>query len=232
MSNRTTYALGAVAVAVVVVLVAYFMHSSGGGAAAKVRDDGYGAAHDTSVSALLDSDGAIVLGKSNVKTIDVFEDPMCPSCGALEHIYGQEIAHRIDDGKLAVRYRLVNFLDPRSSSKDYSTRAIAANECVAGDGDGPLYSRFHQAMFTTEQPTEGGGKTDEQIAAVAKSAGASADVVTCITKKERVDTARAHADAALAALKKAAGDVATPTVLNNGKEVDVNDSDWVVKAAQ
>ncbi|MBF5000826.1 thioredoxin domain-containing protein [Nocardia sp. BSTN01] len=230
MSNRTTYALGAVAlvvVAVIVVLVVRWNSDHG----LTVQEDGYGAAHDPAVQALLDSDGAIVLGKTSAaKTIDMFEDPMCPSCGALEHYYGQQIAKAIDQGKLAVRYRFVNFLDPKSSSKDYSTRAVAASECVADAGDGPVFSKFHTALFTTKQPSEDGGNlTNDQLAAIAKDSGASAEVQSCIAKGDRVDSARNHAQSSLAALKDAVGQVQTPTVLDGGKNVDVENSDWVTK---
>ncbi|WP_227983602.1 DsbA family protein [Nocardia spumae] len=232
MSNRTTYALGAVAlvvVAVIVVLVVRWNSDHG----LTVQEDGYGAAHDPAVQALLDSDGAIVLGKTSApKTIDIFEDPMCPSCGSLEHYYGQQIAKQIDAGKFAVRYRFVNFLDPKSSSKDYSTRAVAASECVADAGDGPVFSKFHMALFTTKQPSEDGGNlTNEELASIAKDAGASAEVQQCISRGDRVDSARNHAQASLTALKDAVGQVQTPTVLDGGKNVDVENSDWVTTVA-
>ncbi|MGF6883686.1 protein-disulfide isomerase [Nocardia sp. GAS34] len=233
MSSRTTFLLGGVALVVIVLIVVYLVHSNSGGAL-KVQDDGYGAAHDPAVSALLDSDGAIVLGKPNAaKTIDVYEDPMCPACGSLEHYYGQQISKEVDAGKLAVRYRMVNFLDPKSGTKDYSTRAIAAIDCVAADGDGPAFSKFHLALFTTKQPSEenGGSLSNDELAAIAKDAGVSADVQQCIAKGDRVDEARDHAQAALAGLKTAVGQVETPTVLDGGKNVDVNNQNWVTKLA-
>lgn len=233
MSSRTAYVLGAVALVVIALIAVYVVRSNSGGGL-KVQDDGYGAAHDPAVSALLDSDGAIVLGKPNAaKTIDMYEDPMCPACGSLEHYFGQQISKEVDAGKLAVRYRLVNFLDPKSGTKDYSTRAIAASDCVAADGDGPTFSKFHLALFTTKQPSEenGGSLGNDQLAAIAKDSGASADVQQCIAKGDRVDEARDHAQAALAGLKSAVGQVETPTVLDGGKSVDVSGQDWVSKLA-
>ncbi len=230
MSNRTTYLLGGVAIVVIALVVVYLVRSNSG-SDLKVQDDGYGPVHDAGVIALIDSDGAIVLGKPNAaKTIDMYEDPMCPSCGSLEHYYGQQISKEIDAGKLAVRYRFVNFLDPKSGSKDYSTRGIAASECVADDGDGPTFSKFHQAIFTTKQPSEEGGNlTNDQLSAIAKDAGASTDVQQCIAKGDRFDEARDHASAALTALKSAVGQVETPTVLDGGKNVDTDNQNWVTK---
>ena len=233
MSSRTAYVLGGIALVAIALIVVYVVHANSG-SAMKVQDDGYGPAHDPAVSALLDSDGAIVLGKSNAaKTIDVYEDPMCPACGSLEHYYGQQISKEVDAGKLAVRYRLVNFLDPKSGTKDYSTRAIAAIDCVAADGDGPAFSKFHLTLFTTKQPSEenGGSLGNDQLAAIAKDSGASSDVQQCIAKGDRVDEAGDHAQAALAGLKTAVGQVETPTVLDGGKSVDVSDQNWVTKLA-
>ncbi|MFI6868933.1 DsbA family protein [Nocardia sp. NPDC050406] len=233
MSNKTTYALGGVAVVVVALIVfALFRWNSGDG---EIRNDGYGAAHDPAVSVALDSDGAIVLGKPGVtKTVELYEDPICPACGSLERIYGQEIAQQLDEGKIAVRYRLVNFLDEQSDSKDYSTRAIAANECVAQNGDGVVYSKFHEQLFTTKQPTEGSGDlSNTDLAAIATAAGAPADVAQCITTGARLESAGNHAEAALTALKAANdGKVATPSVFINGNKIDWNDQEWVLTAAK
>ncbi|WP_328289818.1 DsbA family protein [Nocardia aurantiaca] len=233
VSSKTTYALAGLAVVVVAVIVAaVYLWNRGGGD--KVRNDGYGPVHDRGVSVALDSDGAIVLGKPNAKTIDIYEDPLCPACGQLEKIYGQEIAQQVDLGKIAVRYRLVNFLDPQSRSKDYSTRAVAANECVAQAGDGPVYSKYHSLLFTTEQPSEGGPDHDnKELAAIAKEAGADDDVAKCITSGDRADTGRAHAEAALKALNDALNNrAATPSVFIDGKKVDVNNENWVLDAAK
>lgn len=235
VSSKTTYLLGGVAVVVVAVIVIALYSWNRGGGSETVRNDGYGSAHDPSVSVAMDADGGIVLGKPGVaKVVDLFEDPLCPACGHLEKIYGQEIAQQVDQGKFAVRYRLVNFLDDRSKSKDYSSRAIAANECVAQNGDGPIYAKFHTLLFTTKQPEEGGADLDNKaLAAVAKDAGAGDDVAKCITSGDRGETARNHADGAMKALTAASGDrVGTPSVFIDGKKIDTTDQNWVADAAK
>ncbi|MCU1642499.1 MAG: serine/threonine protein kinase [Nocardia sp.] len=233
VSSKTTYALAGVALAVVVLVIfALYQWNSGGTVA--VRDDGYGPVHNPDVTVAMDSDGAIVLGKSGVKTIDVYEDPLCPACGQLEKTYGQEIAKQVDEGKLAVRYRLVNFLDSRSRSKDYSTRAVAASECVAQAGDGPAYGKFHTLLFTTKQPEEGGpDHSNQDLATIAKDAGATDDTLKCITTADRLDSARNHAEAAMKALTAASGGgAATPSVFINDKKIDVTKNDWVLNATK
>ncbi|RJO75086.1 serine/threonine protein kinase [Nocardia panacis] len=227
MSSKTTYALGGVAVALIALIVIVALRW--GRDEPSIRDDGYGPVRELSVHSSL-RDGVIQLGRDNAgKTIDIYEDPLCPACGTLERIHGQEIAQKMDEGKLAVRYHLLNFLDKRSSSKDYSTRAIAANECVAEGGSGPVYSKFHQQMFTGKQPKEGGADLNNaQIADIARDAGAPEPVVHCVASGAKVAAAKTDADTALTALQGVIGpNAGTPTILDAGNKVDWQDSEWV-----
>ncbi len=229
MSSATTYALGGVALALIVLIV--ILAFRWGRDDATIRNDGYGSVHSADVHAVLDqNNGTILLGRPDaVKTIDVYEDPLCPSCGALERLYGQEIAQQLDAGKLAVRYHLVTFLDPKSKSKDYSTRAVAANECVADTGSGPVYSKFHALLFTSKQPKEGGADlSNDDLANVAKESGASLEAVQCISSGAKLDAAKIHAQMARAALTDANGEVATPAVFDGKNKVDVNNHEWVL----
>lgn len=229
MSSATTYALGAVALVLIVLIVIAAIRWGRDDAA--VRNDGYGSVRNETVHSVLEQNGSILLGRADAKkTIDIFEDPLCPGCGSLERIYGQEIAQKIDEGALAVRYRLVNFLDARSRSKDYSTRAVAANQCVAEAGSGPVYSKFHTALFTAKRPSEGGADlSNEELAAIAGDAGAAESVRQCIATGAAVDSARTDAMAQTAALGAAlGGSAATPAVFDGATKVDTNDENWVV----
>ena len=74
---------------------------------------------------------------------------------------------------------MLNFLNPRSFSGDYSTRAAAALLCVAQEGGTQpgLYLAYHSALFATDnQPAESGTAdlTNEQLAELATSIGAPA----------------------------------------------------------
>ncbi|WP_280235186.1 DsbA family protein [Nocardia cyriacigeorgica] len=231
MSSKTTYALGAVALVLIglVVFLAYTWMDD----EAEVRNDGYGSVRDAAVVAAAQPDGAVVLGRPGVtKIIDVFEDPLCPACGALEHIHGQEIAQKIDEAKLAVRYRFVTFLDPKSASGDYSTRATAALQCVAADGSGPAFSKFHDALFTTRQPDEGSDLSNDDLAALAKESGATDTATECITTGTQLDAAKVNAikaDAALTTLLD--GPAATPSVFDGTTRIDVGNETWVTDTA-
>jgi protein-disulfide isomerase len=233
MSSKTTYALGGVALALIVVIVILALRW--GRDETTVRNDGYGPVHNAAVVAAVQPDGVILVGRPDArKTLDVYADPLCPGCGSMERVYGQEIAQQQDEGTLALRYHLVNFLESKSGSKNYSTRAIAANECVAEAGSGPVYSKFHALLFTTKQPKEGGSDlSNEELAAVAREAGASDQVAQCIASGAKVDAARAHAQGALATLNELLdGRAATPSVFDGKTKLDVNNEEWVVEAAR
>lgn len=231
MSNRTTYALGAVALGLITLIVffAYRWGSDG----AEVRNDGYGTVRNEAVRTSLESSGAVLLGRPAApKTIDIYEDPLCPACGTLENLYGQEIAQKVDEGELAVRYRFVNFLDPKSASGDYSTRATAALQCVAETGSGVVYGKFHDALFTTRQPDEGADLTDDELLTIATEAGASEEARTCLSTGARTQDAKNQATAAVDDLSAALdGAAATPAVFDGTAHIDVNEPEWVQKVA-
>ncbi|MBW0271324.1 serine/threonine protein kinase [Nocardia sp. MH4] len=233
VSSNTTYALAAVAVVVIGLLVfAAFKWTKQ--APTEVRNDGYGAVRDAAVQVTTTPEGVIRLGKPDAtKTIDIFEDPICPACGVMETTFGQELAQKIDEGKLAVNYHFVTFLDPQSKSKDYSTRAFAANLCVAQAGSGPAYSKFHEALFTTKQPEEGGDDlSNPALATLAVESGAPESVGPCITNGTQLDAARAAAKKNLDDLDARTGNkAATPAIYDGTTKIDWTDANWVVTLA-
>ena len=85
-------------------------------------------------------DGVFVGSLAASTTIDIFNEPICPPCGSFIRSNAGDIDTAVNNKKLAVRYHLVNFLDDRSRSKNYSTRAVAATYCVAAQNDPKLYT--------------------------------------------------------------------------------------------
>ncbi|MBJ8343535.1 DsbA family protein [Antrihabitans sp. YC2-6] len=228
-NNRTTYILGAVAVIVIaVVVIGGVMWQSNRN---KPRNEGYGSVQNTQVEVALQPDGVIRVGAANAPTtIEVFEDPLCPVCGEFEKKFGQEIAQKIDEGKLAVDYHMLNFLNEVSHSGDYSTRAVAASQCVAESGNAVAYGKFHDELFSPgNQPAERGSSdhTNDELGRMARDAGANDAAVACITSGEKVQGAGQSATAAAQYLMVNTGRVGTPTVLQDGKSVDTSDNEWV-----
>ncbi|NLE81917.1 MAG: DsbA family protein [Rhodococcus sp.] len=228
-SSKSTYILGGLAVLVIAVIVI------GGVILQNQRseplNDGYGGVKNSEVEVQAQENGVVLMGTPDAATtIDLFEDPMCPACRLFEERYGQQMAQAVDDGEIAVRYHLMNFRDEASASGDYSTRVIAATTCVADSGDAIAYSAFHTALFDeANQPGEGGGSdpSNEELAQLARDAGASDDAATCIESGAGMEQAAAHAAASSDTLS-AAGANSTPTVLHNGTVIDpFGDADWI-----
>lgn len=243
-SSTATYVLAAVAVVVVVIVVVVAIVWQRGDDAP--RNDGYGSVKNSAVEVVVLADGVVQLAipqavKSSsadseppgpTPMVDIFEDPMCPFCGQLEVEYGQELAQKMDEGVLGVRYHLVVLpqLDAASASGNYSSRAVAASHCVAESDNAIVYSAFHSTLFSADfQPAENGDNdhSDAELADMARENGASDEAVRCITSGAMAETAAADADTARAALAST-GAAGTPGVLVDGQIVEaLRDSGWV-----
>jgi serine/threonine protein kinase, bacterial len=164
------------------------------------------------------------------KTIDVFNEPMCPQCGTFIRSYSTEMQTATNDKKVKVRYHLLNFLDNKSASGDYSTRALAASLCVASANDPKLYTDFYAGLFAGDfQPKEGGSTdpSDSDLAQVATSVGAPSSVADCITSGQQLRSARTKATNAQDTLQGLMSDSSTPAVFDGKTKVDTSDSGWL-----
>ncbi|MEJ7651641.1 MAG: thioredoxin domain-containing protein [Nakamurella sp.] len=186
------------------------------------------------VTATLGDSGAIEVGSPSAKIVlDVYEEPLCPPCATFSARYGPDIATAALSGKARVRFRIANFLDNRSHSKNYSTRAIAALLTVlAYDRDPRTLLAVQDAIFDEKnQPAEDAAKdlTDAQLATLAQRHGAGRESVAAIRKGLVRKTA--EATARLTDSFMAAQDLSgVPAVQLNGRTVDLDDPQWLSKA--
>jgi len=232
-NNRTQLIIGVVAVVVIAAIIAIgiVMNQK----ATAVQNAGYGA---STKSVATESGGVVTVSNptasgTSTKTIDLYEDALCPICAEFESQFGQQINQAVDEGKLTINVHMLTFLDPHSFSQNYSTRAAAALLCVAQE-DGSqagVYLGFHSALFASgTQPTEGGTSdlSDQQLADLATSKGASEAAAQCITSGQNVAAATAADKSSTATLSTATGgQVGTPTVVQNGKPVNIQSPDWL-----
>ncbi|MBY6412371.1 thioredoxin domain-containing protein [Rhodococcus sp. BP-252] len=230
-SSTSTYILAGVALVVVVIVVVVAILWQRGGD--EPRNDGYGSVKNADVALTVQDGGVVQLARPGATTtVDLFEDPMCPFCGQLEIKHGQELAQKIDDGAVAVRYHMVVLpgLDAVSASGNYSSRAAAASQCVAASENAVVYSAFHSGLFAADfQPEENADsdRSDSELADLARRSGASDVTAECITSGAMAEQAAADADGAREALA-ATGAAGTPGVLVDGSLVDaLRDSGWV-----
>lgn len=232
-NNRTQLIIGGIAIVVIIAIVVFGVVLNRQQTATQA--EGYGAS--TQSVATASADGVVTVtkpGSTPKATIDVYEDALCPACAELERQFGQQINQQLDNGNLTVNYHMVDFLNRSSHSGDYSSRAAGALLCVAQDsGAQPgVYMALHSALFAPEnQPAENGSSdlSNQQLADLAKTAGASDQAQTCISTGANTQAAATAAATFMTNLGTITGGRAgTPTVIYNGAPVTLN-SDWLTK---
>jgi serine/threonine-protein kinase len=176
-------------------------------------------------------DDAVSIGADDApKTIDVFNEPMCPPCGQFIRNNSTKMQTAINDKKIQVHYHLLDFLDPKSASGDYSTRALAAALCVASANDPKLYTDFYAALFASDfQPRENASSdpSNDDLAQRAESMNAPSSVTDCIKSGQQLDAAKTKASNAATTLQGLMPEPSTPRVFDGKTEVDTTDSDWL-----
>jgi serine/threonine-protein kinase len=176
-------------------------------------------------------DGVFVGSSTAPVTIDIFNEPICPPCGSFIRSNAADIETAVNNKKLAVRYHLLNFLDDKSHSKNYSTRAVAASYCVAGQNDPKVYANFYAGLFASAfQPAEAApeDRTDGELAQLAKTNGADANVINCIKSGADVATAQTKVEAANQTLASFNAN-GTPFVWDGNRSVNYQDAGWLTK---
>ncbi|KWX67664.1 DsbA family protein [Mycobacterium sp. NAZ190054] len=151
--------------------------------------------------------------------LSLYEDFLCPHCGAFEQQFGPTIEKLIDSGAVAADYYMVGILD-RPQNNNYPSRAGGAAYCVA-DESVDAFRRFHTALFA-QQPGEMGTAYPDnaRLVEVARQAGASGAVPDCINKGTYVDM--------VAGLASATGIKSTPSVRINGEDYQYSTPDALV----
>jgi protein-disulfide isomerase len=233
-ANRTQMIIGGIAIGLIAVIVVVGLVLNKKQNAAPVTD------HPVSTNSTASlADGVItVTGGTPAVTIDLYEDGICPNCKDFEGQYGQQVMKGVDEGKLAVRYHFLNFLNANSASKTYSTRLAAAMQCVASvpadQAPKGLFLNFHSTMFSGGvQPAEQAATdlSNQQIADLAVKAGAPASAATCISTGANVTAAETAAKTAAAQLTALVpnGNYFTPSATQGTTLLDLNSTDWLTK---
>ena len=117
---------------------------------------------------------------SGKPVLEMHLDFMCPICGQFEEINGEDFQEIIESEEATVHLVPRRFLDPQSTTGDFSTRSANALACVYDESPENALT-FQQLLFAT-QPAEGSaGLTDEEIWGYAQEAGASEEVQECMS---------------------------------------------------
>lgn len=174
-----------------------------------------------------DGDGVLLGSPIAPVQLEIFCEPQCPHCAELEAADGDRLAGALADGRLAITYRWLTFLDGRHHN-DVSARVTNALFVAADPATPPTaYQAFVQDLYH-HQSADGPSKDD--IAAMARDSGVPVAVADRIATGDIVVDAAAVNDANKARLKEENPDnPGTPTVYNvNTKSlVDTQDSGWL-----
>ncbi|MET1037666.1 MAG: thioredoxin domain-containing protein [Aeromicrobium sp.] len=145
-------------------------------------------------------------------TVVLYEDFLCPACGAFEAAAGDFLRDAADDGEISIEYRPFAFLH-QASTNDYAARAWNAAACV-NDASGPdAFTAFHDLLFQN-QPLEGGdGPEDAELVDLAEQAGVTG-IDACIGEQTFTPWVEAALDRG-----RDDGVSGTPTVRIDGQDV-------------
>lgn len=174
--------------------------------------------------------GVIIVGEQDAPVIQVWEDFNCPACASFEGQYGESLATAVEAGDLRVEYHNLDFQNRASTSGEYSTRAIAAIQCVAAKDTLSVFFDVKNAYYANQPAGQGGDLTAGELADIAESAGASADSVECIGNVESnggLEKAEDSAQNADRSIREVTDSVSTPTVAFEGEVVELGNAAWL-----
>ena len=169
------------------------------------------------------NDGAITLKSESVKKgtpeVDLYEDFSCPHCAELAQATDEDMKKAIEDGKLIVHVRTLNFLDGKEieTQEGHSTKAVAAMSELSKSGDVKTYWNLRDYMLQNQQKVATSWEI-EDIAEAAKELGAEDNVVESMKNvdiKQGNKVAKTNYDK----LDKETGSVSSPRIVKDGKDV-------------
>ena len=162
-------------------------------------------------------------------TIEIFEDFSCPYCGELAKGTDADMKKAIEEGKLNVVIRTLNFLDGKDleSSSGHSTKAAAAMNAVAQAGDVQTYWNLRDVLMQSQKDVY--NKWDiEDFANAAKELGAEKDVVDAIKKADIKELGNTPAAANAKELEEETGELSSPRVIYQDKDL-IGDNENIMK---
>ena len=155
----------------------------------------------------------LVVGPDDAKHhVIIYEDFLCPICGALEKGSETEIAKLAGEGKVQVEYRPFDLLSGNVHA-DYPIRAAGAFSIVLKAAGPEVALKFHNLLYQNQPNEDGPYLSDEDLVKYAVEAGAKEAQV-----KSKIESDAGKAWVATATKKAfATGLQGTPTMIVDGQ---------------
>ena len=154
----------------------------------------------------------------NVPTVEVFEDFSCHYCAQLETASSDDVKKALEDGKVKVEFRFLNFLD-RGDESGPSTRGAAVAWAVAKTGDVDAFWNLHRLMMEEQSTVTRQWEWDD-LANAADKMGVDGGVVDKIRDKSVKDEGAKISRENDKEVEKREGEVSSPLLYKNGKRFD------------
>ena len=151
--------------------------------------------------------------------VSLYEDFLCPHCGAFEQQFGPTINQLIDSGAIAADYYMVAILDQQGNGLLVARvqRRILRGRRGQDAQQGSLQALPRRAVRTAAPGAARGSYPDNaRLIEIARQAGAGGSVPDCINKGRYVNMAQG--------LAQATGINSTPTVKINGQEFAITET--------
>lgn len=159
---------------------------------------------------------------STATRVDMFLDPQCPGCGAVERGIGDRIAELVEAEEIDLYVTPVSFLD-RATTDRYSSRATNAIITVAEKTPENALDFIHAIYAEDVQPGETGGASgvsDDKLAEIAVSVGVPQDVADTFKNHSYFDWIKSNTETQQARTDLFATGFSTPSVFLNVEYVD------------
>lgn len=154
----------------------------------------------------------------DVPVVEVFEDFSCHYCAQLEAASSADVKQALEDGKLKVKFRFLNFLD-RGDESGPSTRGAATAWAVAKSGNVDAFWNIHRLMMD-EQSTVTRQWDWDDLANAAEKMGADDGVVDNIRNESVKDEGAKISRTNNKEVEKREGKVSSPVLYKDGKQFD------------
>ncbi|PFG28092.1 DsbA family protein [Corynebacterium renale] len=157
----------------------------------------------------------------------VYEDFMCPHCAELAAADGPALKDAAEKGDLDVEIAPLGFMDQfqdKSNTTGPSHQALAAVLAALEEGGASDFWNMRAMLMENQTNVRGWDKGDYVDAA--KELGVDGAVIDAIDSEKYMDKAAEVAKANADVLQKETGEVSSPRVFIDGKEIQVS-NDWV-----